>query len=60
MIPGVRTHAIPCPHQPPTRSDVMVSVAKMVLSPLPPPAAFANRRGTKMNSTKYNKYIMPV
>ena len=47
MIQHVKTHAIPCPHQPPTRGDATILVAKVLLSPLVPPAAFATRLGMK-------------
>ena len=34
IVQRVKTRAIPCPHQRPTRGDVTVSMTKMVLPPL--------------------------
>ena len=45
FIQRVRTRATPSPHQPATRGDATVSMAKAVLSPLAPPAAFATGQG---------------
>ena len=43
----MRTRAILCPHQPPTRSDATFSVAIVVLPPQAPPADLDTGQGMK-------------
>ena len=45
IIQRVKVRAIPCPHQPPTRGDNTVSVAKAVLPLLALPSSFCHRTG---------------
>ena len=47
-----KTRAIPCLHQPPTRGDTIVSVAKVILLPLAQPAAFAKGQVMKPKRKK--------
>ena len=48
----VRTRVIPSPHQPPTRGDATVLVAKVVLPILALPTAFPTGPGMKTNRAK--------
>ena len=48
----VRTCAIPCPHQPPTKGDAIVSLAKVVLPPLASLTVFATGQGMKTKRAK--------
>ena len=48
----MKIRVIPCPHRPLTRCDTTVSVAKVVVSPMVPPPAFAKGRSMKTNRTK--------
>ena len=52
IIQRVKARAIPYPHQPPTKGDATVSVAKVIPPPQEPPAAFATGQSMKINSTK--------
>ena len=49
IIQRVRTHAIPCPPQPPTKRDSTVLMANVILPPLVPLAAFATGQAMKTN-----------
>ena len=52
IIQCVKTRAIPCPKQPPTWGNATVSVAKVVLPPLVPAAAFATEHSMNTNRMK--------
>lgn len=41
----MKAHAIPCSHQPSTKGGNTISVAKAVVPPLAPPAAFGTGQG---------------
>ena len=47
IIQRVKNTFDTCPHQPPTKGDTTVLVAKAVLLPLAPPAAFATVQAMK-------------
>ena len=48
----MKAHMIPCPHQLPTKGDISVSMAKVVLPLLVPTIAFATKQGMKINRVK--------
>ena len=52
ILQRVRTRAIPYPHQPPFRGDAIVSVAKVVLSPLALLVALLTGLDMKTNRAK--------
>ena len=61
IIKRVIPNAKSCTHQPPTRGDNTVSVAKQVLPSRAPPAAFATGQCMKTNGiTNIHLYISRV